>query len=61
MAKTLRAKIPESDEIFVCDTNAAATKAFRDETAGMLVQMAQCPREVAEKSVRSKKFVSPAA
>lgn len=57
MAKNLRAKIPESDEIFVCDTNAAATKAFRDETAGMLVQKAQGPREVAEKSVRSQNFV----
>ncbi len=51
MAKNLRAKIPEKDELFVCDTNAAATKSFWNEAQGMLVEVVRTPREVAEKSV----------
>jgi hypothetical protein len=61
MAKNLRARIPESDELFVCDKNTAATNAFSSETQGMLVQAAQCPREVAEKSVRWAIFFLPVA
>jgi hypothetical protein len=51
MASNLRAKTPEADGLFVCDTNAAATKSFLDETQSMRVQVARSPREVAEKSV----------
>lgn len=51
MAKNLLRKIPEADQLFVCDTNAAATKRFLDEAQGIRVQVAQSPREVAEKSV----------
>ena len=51
MAKNLRAKIPTTDEVFVCDTNASATNSFLGETRGMRVQVAHSPREVAEKSV----------
>jgi 3-hydroxyisobutyrate/3-hydroxypropionate dehydrogenase len=51
MAKNLRAKIPEADELLVCDTNAAATKGFLDEAHGMRVRVAHSPREVGENSV----------
>lgn len=51
MAKNLRAKIPEADELFVCDTKASATESFLSEARGMRVQVARSPREVAEKSV----------
>lgn len=51
MARSLRARIPDADELFVCDTNAAATRSFLDEAQGMRVQIAPSPREVAEKSV----------
>jgi hypothetical protein len=51
MAKNLRAKIPESDELFICDTNASATKMFVEETQGKHVQIAQSPREAAENAV----------
>jgi hypothetical protein len=50
MARNLRAKIPPTDELFVCDTNAAATSSFLDETH-LRVQIATSAREVAEKSV----------
>jgi hypothetical protein len=51
MARNLRARIPQTDELFVCDTNAAATKGFLDETQDLRVQIANSAREVAEKSV----------
>jgi hypothetical protein len=50
MARNLRAKILPTDELFVCDTNAAATSSFLDETH-LRVQIATSAREVAEKSV----------
>jgi 3-hydroxyisobutyrate/3-hydroxypropionate dehydrogenase len=51
MAKNLRAKVPEADELCVCDTNPAVTENFLSEAKAMRVQVAQSPREVAEKSV----------
>ena len=51
MAKNLRAKIPKADELFICDTNPAATRSFLHDVQGMRVQVALSPREVAEKSV----------
>jgi len=51
MARNLRARIPQADELFVCDTNAVATTSFLDETQHLRVQIATSAREVAEKSV----------
>ncbi|KAI9821743.1 MAG: hypothetical protein M1827_002324 [Pycnora praestabilis] len=49
MARNLRAKIPESDTLFIQDINTSATQKFVDE-AGKGVEIAGCPREVAEKA-----------
>jgi hypothetical protein len=51
MARNLRARIPQADELLVCDTNATATKGFLDESQNLGVQIASSPRELAEKSV----------
>lgn len=51
MARNLRAKCPEADELWVCDTNTAVTESFLSEAKGARVNVAQNPREVAEKSV----------
>ena len=55
MAKNLRAKIPESDTLVICDVNTDATKKFVDEFGvkgkGSLVEIAANSREVAERSV----------
>lgn len=63
MAKNLRAKIPATDTLIVRDVNEDASKIFVEEaretarSAGAAedtykVEIAGCPREVAEKSVR---------
>lgn len=59
MAKNLRAKIPDSDTLIVCDVNKEAAKKFADEVGvaasgtgkGLGVEIANNSREVAEKSV----------
>jgi hypothetical protein len=51
MAKNLRAKIPETDELLICDTNSAATDSFLKEMDSTRVKVTQNPRQVAEKSV----------
>lgn len=62
MAKNLRAKIPATDTLVVRDVNEDATKRFVEEThetarstkaaeGTYKVEVAGCPREVAEKSV----------
>lgn len=51
MARNLRAKIPDNDEILVYDVNATVTQSFLEEAQGMHVQAAMSPREVAEMSV----------
>ena len=64
MAKNLRAKIPESDTLIVCDVNKKATKQFVEEVGlaashasnhgkQMRTQIADNPQEVAQKSVSS--------
>lgn len=51
MAKNLRAKIPETDELIICDTNANSTKKFVEEGEGKGIRIAENPRELAQKSV----------
>ncbi|ERF68287.1 hypothetical protein EPUS_02743 [Endocarpon pusillum Z07020] len=50
MARNLRAKTPDNDEILVYDVNATATQSFLQESQGTRVQAAVSPREVAEMS-----------
>ena len=50
MAKNLRAKVEETDDLYICDVNAEATKRFVEET-GKGVHVAKNPREVAQKCV----------
>ena len=62
MAKNLRAKIPETDTLIICDTNPKATEKFVEEVGiatsstnapgkGTGIHIAKNPREVAQKSV----------
>lgn len=52
MANNLRAKIPTGDTLLIYDRNTDATKKFLAEAAqGKAVEVAENPREVAEKSV----------
>lgn len=62
MAKNLRAKIPATDNLIVRDVNEDASKRFAEEARETArstgaaddtykVEIAGCPREVAEKSV----------
>ena len=51
MARNLRAKIPDNDEILVYDLNATATQSFLEEAHGTHVQAAVSPQKVAEMSV----------
>jgi 3-hydroxyisobutyrate dehydrogenase len=62
MAKNLRAKIPETDTLIICDTNPKATGKFVEEVGiatsstnspgkGTGIHIAENPREVAQKSV----------
>ena len=64
MAKNLRAKIPATDTLVIYDRNTDATKRFAEEVGiaassagapekGTGIQVAESPREVAEKSVSS--------
>ncbi|KAK9371768.1 6-phosphogluconate dehydrogenase [Lipomyces chichibuensis] len=53
MAKNLRSKIPPSDTLFICDTNANATAKFVQElsaTDKFDIRVAKSARELAEKS-----------
>ncbi|EER24708.1 hypothetical protein D8B26_004932 [Coccidioides posadasii str. Silveira] len=50
MAKNLRAKIPESDTLLICDSNPDATKRFTAEQSGKRIEVASSPRELAERS-----------
>ena len=59
MAKNLRAKIPETDELIVCDAVPATTSQFLAEHANTHTQAAGNPREVAEKSVSAPTFHLP--
>jgi hypothetical protein len=58
MAKNLRAKIPIGDTLIIYDRNSQATSTFVQEVGaategkGGAVEIANDPREVAEKSVR---------
>lgn len=49
MARNLRAKIPASDTLLVCDANPETTARFIAETEN--VKVASGPRELAEQSV----------
>lgn len=62
MAKNLRAKIPKTDTLVICDTNASTMKKFVEQAAmaasstnmpekGSEVQIANRPREVAQTAV----------
>lgn len=55
MAKNLRAKIAETDELIICDTNPASTKKFIEEAqnGGKGTHVAENPREVAQRAVSS--------
>jgi len=57
MAKNLRAKITERDDLIICDVKAEATKKFveevRAEGKSGAVHIAQSPRDAAQKSVSS--------
>lgn len=57
MAQNLRAKIPDSDTLIVHDHNSEVVEKFKNEVgtaaAGTGVEVADSPREVAEKSVRT--------
>ncbi|KMO99862.1 3-hydroxyisobutyrate dehydrogenase [Coccidioides immitis RMSCC 2394] len=50
MAKNLRAKIPESDTLLICDSNPDATKRFTAEQSGKRIEVASSPRELAGRS-----------
>jgi hypothetical protein len=71
MAKNLRAKIPETDTLIICDTNPKATEKFVEEGGiaasstnapgkGTGIHIAENPREVAQKSVRLSHPIWPA-
>ena len=56
MARNLRAKVPKSDKLVICDRNATATDTFvREIGAGSegdgSVEVVKTPRKVAEQSV----------
>lgn len=62
MARNLRAKLPETDNMIICDANLTATKKFVEEVGiaaasagaqgkGKSIEIASSPREVAEASV----------
>lgn len=59
MAKNLRAKIPASDTLLIHDINTETTEKFMTESDqlakveknALQVDIAECPREVAERSV----------
>ncbi|KAL8703016.1 MAG: hypothetical protein Q9201_003792 [Fulgogasparrea decipioides] len=64
MAQNLRAKIPESDTLIVHDQKREVTQRFKEEVGiaaagagaegkGKGIEVAETPREVAEKSVRA--------
>ena len=66
MAKNLRAKIPKSDKLVICDRNPAATKSFIEEAgAGAAgdqeIEVAKTPRSVVEQAVSelSGQMISP--
>ena len=54
MATNLRAKIKSSDTIVIHDVNTETTAKFAQENKG--IEVAECVREVAEKSVRIQAF-----
>lgn len=56
MAKNLRAKIPQSDKLVICDRNTNATDSFLREVGADTqgdgrVEVVKTPRKVAEQSV----------
>ena len=51
MARNLRAKIPKSSTLILCEINEKRRDQFVAETEG-LIEIAHSPREVAEKAVR---------
>jgi hypothetical protein len=51
MARNLRAKIPASDTLYICDTNPAATEKFAAEGKDSKIQVMPGPRQVAEHAV----------
>ena len=62
MAKNLRAKIPETDTLIICDANPKVTEKFVEEVGiatsstnapgkGTGIHIAENPKEVAQKSV----------
>ena len=50
MAKNLRAKIPATDTLLICDTNPNATKKFVEEV-GIGTHIAENPKEIGQKAV----------
>jgi len=50
MARNLLAKIPETDELIICDTNPNSTKKFVEEGEGKGIHIAENPHELAQKS-----------
>ena len=67
MAKNLRAKIPDTDVLYICDTNSNATKKFMEEVdiaalgKGKGIHIAENPKEVAQKAVSPPHPHSPPA
>lgn len=53
MARNLRAKIPEADEMYIFDVNAASTEELHKELNHKNLHIAKDPKEVAQKSVRA--------
>lgn len=57
MAQNLRAKIPDGDTLIVHDQNSEVIEKFKNEVgiaaAGTGIEVADSPREIAEKSVRT--------
>ena len=58
MAKNLRAKIPKTDKMVICDRNADATSDFVQETGhgakgDQEIEVVKTPRHVAEQAVSS--------
>ncbi len=56
MAKNLRAKIPQSDKLIICDRNTKATDSFLQEVGADTsgdgrVEVVKTPRKAAEQSV----------
>lgn len=67
MAKNLRAKIPDTDTLIICDTNPSATKKFVEEVGiaasgadapgkGTGIHIADNPKDVAQKAVSPPSF-----